>query len=247
MFAVDDVRRIDVLTLPRPTLVVEPQTGTRGVDVGENLVARYENAALPGVTFEIQPPTAADANIVVALSRDGAATVREYAEDADAEDAAEDPSAFSEVSFALAVTPEGALEAGASASTAVPREDGGSAAAAIDTRLGLEGDVRGGNVGRRRAPGRRRDPRRGGVRPDREPTAPSSTPPSLLEAPGRRVRGRARASEAWSCAAARWSAPEGESAAEADGACAGIRRVKTSSPPASTGAARRRRAARPRA
>ena len=69
VFAVDDVRRIDVLTLPRPTLVVEPQTDTRGVDVGENLVARYENAALPGVTFEIQPPTAADANIVVALSR----------------------------------------------------------------------------------------------------------------------------------------------------------------------------------
>ena len=87
VFAVDDVRRIDVLTLPRPTLVVEPQTDTRGVDVGENLVARYENTALPGVTFEIQPPTAADANIVVALSQDGAATVREYAEDADAEDA----------------------------------------------------------------------------------------------------------------------------------------------------------------
>jgi hypothetical protein len=96
VFAVDDVSRIDdVLTLPRPSLVVEPQTGTRGVDVGENLVARYENAALPGVTFEIQPPTAADAKIVVALSREGAVTVREYAEDADAEDAAEDPSEFS--------------------------------------------------------------------------------------------------------------------------------------------------------
>ena len=231
VFAVDDVRRIDVLTLPRPTLVVEPQTGTRGVDVGENLVARYENTALPGVTFEIQPPTAADGNIVVALSRDGAATVREFADDADAEDAAEDPSAFSEVSFALAVTPEGALEArSASASTAVPLEDGEDAAAAIDTRLGLEATFEEEN-------GRVAVALPDGVvisaaaasGSDREPTAPSpSTPPSLLETP--EVGAFAGPSTGERGVVVRGGAvvrpPEGESAAEADGACAGIRRVK---------------------
>ena len=236
IFAVEDADD-STSTPPRPLLAIEPQPGARSVAVAENLVVSYENAAVPGVTFEIDP-TAAEAESVAALFRNGTATVR--ATDVDADDTAE---GF----FALAVTPEGALEASsASASTAVPLAGGEGAAAAINARLGLEATFE------------TEDGRVAVATPDgvvvsaanRTSSATSETSPPPIEGP--RAEGETtslvgvdafggpsvgeRGVVARDGAAVR--PPENETAAEADGACAGIREVKnfltTSLEPGST-------------
>ena len=240
IFAVDDADD-GTLKPPTPLIALEPQPGAGGgVEVAENLVARYENALLPGVTFEIDP-TSAEEETVAVLFRNGTATVRATGYDAeDAEDAAEGPREAAEGFFALAVTPEGALEArSASASTAVPLAEGEDAAAAIDARLGPRATVEA------------EDGRLEISLPDGvvffvvNRTATSETPPSPndgAEDETRRIDAFGGPSVGERGVVVRDGAvvrpPEGETAAEADGACAGIRRLKnfltTSLEPGST-------------